>query len=654
MKIGSDISKGIDIKPLIDSVNDRIVIIDLKSKKELSAKEIYTIVFTSNKSNYSFSESISRLTFSKIPLRIKLTVNIESNLISFSTKLFNNRFDAILNDVETNEILKTGYIINNASWFPVDSDDLSQLQSVFNLITKQSSLISQLNTLFKFRSCDIIEFAWTDAEYKSLVYNTVDFGIPISFTKQLYDYQKSGLKWLQNCCIRNTGTLLGDDMGLGKTAQIISLVSWLIENNLCQNILIVVPSTLLENWRREFVFFAPSIDVHIHHGNIRTGSIKEIMSKKVIVTSYSMIINDQYLFNKIEWELIIADEASLLKNPDSERRIALSKLNRRIFIAMTGTPIENSLLDLWSLVDLISPGYFGTKEDFSNRYIRKSIERTLAESDLAEIKNQLNYLLIRRKKEDVLDSLPPRIDIHQALEMSVLEAEEYENRRQLVNAQVNNNSFNSIFPLIQDLRQFTTHPLINKMNIEDLIKIDFSEHIKSSNKLARLFELLNEISKTGEKVLIFTEYIKMIDLLSDLIRKKYSCNVYNIDGRIETVNRQIAIDEFSNSIGFSVLVLNPKTAGMGLNITAANHVIHFTRQWNPALEEQASARAYRNKQTKPVNIYYLYYINSIEEFIDLRLRQKSNLSSEIISVNLQELSSDDLQNILNMTPNKKQ
>lgn len=651
MKNESNISTEIDSKPLIDLVDDRIVIIDLKNNKELSAKEIYTIVFTSEKFNYSFSESVSRLKYSKISARIKLTVNIDSNVISFSTKLFNSRFVLILNDVEAINILNPGYLIYNGSWFPVDSDDLSQLQNISNLISKQPSLISQINTLFKFRNCEIIEFAWTDSEYKSFVYNIVDFGTPISFTKQLYDYQKSGLKWLQNCYVRNTGTLLGDDMGLGKTAQIISFVSWLIENHLCHNILIVVPSTLLENWRREFIFFAPSIDVYIHHGNIRTGSINEIMSKKVIVTSYSMIINDLYLFNKIEWELIIADEASLLKNPDSERRIALSKLNRRVFIAMTGTPIENSLIDLWSLVDLISPGYFGTKEEFSNRYIKKSIERTLAESDLIEIKNQLNYLLIRRKKEDVLDSLPPRIDIHQALEMSILEAEEYENRRLVLTSQVNNNS---IFPLIQDLRQYTTHPLINKMSFEDLIKIDFKEHIKYSNKLARLFELLNEISRTAEKVLIFTEYIKMIDLLSYLIRNKYSCNVYNIDGRIETTNRQIAIDEFSNSIGFSVMVLNPKTAGMGLNITAANHVIHFTRQWNPALEEQASARSYRNKQTKPVNIYYLYYINSIEEFIDLRLRQKSNLSSEIISVNLQELGSDDVQHILNMTPNKKQ
>ncbi len=167
-----------------------------------------------------------------------------------------------------------------------------------------------------------------------------------------------------------------------------------------------------------------------------------------------------------------------------------------------------------------------------------------------------------------------------------------------------------------------------------------------------MFELLDEILKSNEKVLIFTEYLKMIDLLEYLITRHFSCKVFTIDGRKETNDRQIEIDKFSECSGFSVMVLNPKTAGMGLNITAANHVIHYTRQWNPALEEQASARAYRNKQTKPVNIYYLYYVDTIEEFIDNRLRQKMQLSSEIITVNSQEITSEDISTVLKLTPKK--
>jgi SNF2 family DNA or RNA helicase len=652
MKIVSEISKSLNSKPTIELINDRFILKSLdNSEYFLSANEIYKIIFVSNKAEYNFSDNIQNIEFSKIPARIKIETNFQGNEISYSFYLYNVRLNAKLSLEQFIDTSKTGYLLIDDTWFPVQNDEFHKITTLLEVLSTRESVLAQLNILFKLRNSEIIAFRWSEHEYKKFVAENSHFGLPNSFTKSLYDYQESGLKWLQYCCIRDTGTLLGDDMGLGKTAQIISLICWLVENDISQRILVVVPSTLLENWRREFLFFAPSIDVYLHHGNLRTGSTNEISSKKIIITSYSLIVNDLYLFNKVEWDLIIADEASLLKNPESERRIALSTLNRKLFIAMTGTPIENSLLDLWSLVDLISPGYFGSKEEFANQYIKRSIERTIAESDLQTIKNNLNYLLIRRKKEDVLDSLPPRIDIHQALQMFPNEATEYDKRRSMISDEANKEkSMISIFPLIQELRQYTTHPLINELSIDELREIELSEHLKLSNKLVRLFELLDDISKSQQKVLVFTEYLVMIDLLVTLISKKYSCPVYNIDGRKETIARQQEIDIFSEKIGFSVMILNPKTAGMGLNITAANHVIHFTRQWNPALEEQASARSYRNKQTLPVNIYYLYYVNTIEEFIDDRLRQKSTLSSEIITVNNQELNNDDLKRILTMTP----
>jgi len=653
MKITPEISSFEEnSKSLMDLSNGLIINNNTDGHSQiLNSIDIYKIVFTNEKSNYSFSEQILNIDFSKLPLKIKLIAGFEKEKVIYSIKFFNNRFNSNFKEDEIAEILEVGYIIKENVWHPVDLDDLNELKTVLSEITKSDKPLIQLNILFNYRRFQIIDLCWTENEYKLFISENKEFGIPNAFTKELYDYQKSGLKWLQYCCIRNTGTLLGDDMGLGKTAQIISLVSWLVEENLSHKILIVVPSTLLENWRREFLFFAPSIEIYLHHGIVRTGSINEITAKSVIITSYSLIINDLYLFNKIDWDLIIADEASLLKNPDSERRIALSSLTRKLFIAMSGTPIENSLLDLWSLVDLVSPGNFGSKEDFTNKYIKKTIERTLVESDLAEIKSNLNYLLIRRKKEDVLDSLPPRIDIHQALEMSGLETTEYEQcRLSILNEAKEHNSITSIFPLIQELRQFTTYPRLNQLSLDELKSIALKEHLKSSNKLSRLFELLDEISKSDEKVLIFTEYLKMIDLLGFLINLKFSCKIYNIDGRKEPLDRQVEIDQFSHESGFAVMILNPKTAGMGLNMTAANHVVHYTRQWNPALEEQASARAYRNKQTKPVNIYYLYYVNTIEEFIDNRLRQKTQLSSEIITVNSQELTSDDLKAVMQMSP----
>jgi SNF2 family DNA or RNA helicase len=174
-----------------------------------------------------------------------------------------------------------------------------------------------------------------------------------------------------------------------------------------------------------------------------------------------------------------------------------------------------------------------------------------------------------------------------------------------------------------------------------------------SNKLQRTAEILDEIAEAREKVLVFTEYINMIDLFVEFLSKRYEINIYQIDGRTPIENRQNEIDRFSAEKGFSIMILNPRTAGMGLNITAANHVIHYTRQWNPALEEQASARAYRNKQENPVNIYYLYYVDSIEEYMDNRLRLKKQLSSEVVSEQDFQLSDAEMIESVNVTPKKQ-
>lgn len=468
------------------------------------------------------------------------------------------------------------------------------------------------------------------------------------FIRELYSYQKDGLKWLQYCFLNKLGGILADDMGLGKTAQIISLVAWAVERNIVSNFLIVVPSTLLENWDREFDFFAPSIRPYRHHGSQRTGSISTLKENVVVLTTYSMIVNDQYLLNKIKWGAIILDEASLIKNPQSERKISLTDLDSEVRIAMTGTPVENSLTDLWSICDFVLPGYLGNYETFCSKYTRRNIGQTLEEVDLLSLKNSISFVMLRRKKEDVLDSLPERIDIHQALQMSYQEAVMYEMERESILASIDDGNDINILTQIQNLRQFTSHPILKQS--DQLIKCNVNSLIKSSTKFSRTLEILELIKLKREKVLIFTEYLKMIDTFIESLEEYYQKEVFNIDGRIATSDRQKQIDKFSKTDGFSIMILNPRTAGMGLNITAANHVIHYTRQWNPALEEQASARSYRNKQSRNVNIYYLYYIDTIEEVIDQRLRDKTSLSGEVIETTQNDLSFDDYINSLSISP----
>lgn len=622
---------------LSQKTNDVIVIssIDLFNtlilKKGLSGHNYEDLIISDEVKRLKTIKSLSEIVFT-IEIKAEFSL-VEFHLIS----LLNSQ---IISFKELNYIVENNYLIKNNELIPVSYDSIQFARVFINCLTESGNLpLNYSLELFSKRDDNrFVKFKIQKLNINEILNCNSYSGKSNFFIRDLYDYQIDGLKWLKYCCLNRIGGLLGDDMGLGKTAQIIALIAWVLEWNILKNILIVVPSTLLENWKREFSFFAPSLNPFIHHGNVRSGSIDLLTSHNIVITSYSMIINDQYLLNKIKWGLIILDEASLIKNPDSERKLALTNLDSDVRIAMTGTPVENSLTDLWSIVDFVLPGYFGTVESFTSKYIKRNIEQTLNESDLDLLQNDVSFIMLRRKKEDVLESLPEKIDIHQALVMNSNEAALYNEEREsiLSNAQYGNSG--NILTLILNLRQYTTHPFL--LDSEKLNHADIGLLMSSSNKFKRTIEILEEIKVRKEKVLIFTEYLKMIDAFKSVLKDYFKIDIFTIDGRVEISERQNRIDNFSSKNGFSIMVLNPKTAGMGLNITAANHVIHYTRQWNPALEEQASARSYRNKQSKNVNVYYLYYVNTIEEVIDTRLRAKSALSGEVITVTDSENSID--------------
>ncbi|MDB5129811.1 DEAD/DEAH box helicase [Mucilaginibacter sp.] len=529
-------------------------------------------------------------------------------------------------------IMQTGYYIADNKCHAVDPEAITFSQGFLHAVSAQMTLPLHiaLDLFSKRDELKLVRFDQTSSDF-TRIFAAGSYSIDTSlFIRDLYPYQRDGVSWLLYCCVNRIGGILADDMGLGKTAQVIALISGVIERKLLEHILIVVPGTLLENWKREFKFFAPELIPYIHHGSQRTGSPAVLKKQQIIVTSYSMIINDLYLFNKIRWGLTILDEASLIKNPDAERRTALKALSSAVKIAMTGTPVENSLTDLWSLADYVHPGYLGSRIDFNSRYGAKN-NFDLNNSGLARLREDISYIMLRRKKEDVLDNLPEKIDIHQALSMHDKEITAYEGKRNdILSAATGGNSGSHILKMITELRMFTTHPLLREP--AKLAAAGIDELRNTSYKFSRMLELIHEIAIKQEKVLIFTEFLDMIDTLKRVLFHVWPVEILTIDGRVETTERQVNIDRFSAAEGFGIMILNPKTAGMGLNITAANHVIHYTRQWNPALEEQASARSYRNGQKKGVNIYYLYYADTIEEVIDERLRNKTALSGEVITV----------------------
>jgi SNF2 family DNA or RNA helicase len=426
-------------------------------------------------------------------------------------------------------------------------------------------------------------------------------GLLQGFLADPYPYQAIGINWLTDYYDEGLGMLLCDEMGLGKTIQAIGLVAHAL-NSGAKRVLIVTPAANTPNWQAEFGKFLPSAELIFHGGPTRAATSSQL-DCALVLTSYETLVRDSGIFQELAYDLVIADEAQALKNFKSKRREKVDQLNARTKLLMTGTPLENDVLNLMSLVDVVAPGLFGDLESFEN----------LAHDDpelARDIGRQASPLILRRRVREVAKDLPALIEIPTPLEPSVSWAKVY------------NAALLSQSPLLAKytaLTQICCSPLLVEPGFVDG---------DADVKLARLSQILDEISAVGdEKALIFTTYIESINILERFLRRNFDATmIRRIDGSIPPVERQRIINEFNAKVGFAVLIINPTAGGVGLNITGANHVIHFNRQWNPALEAQATARAYRRGQEKPVRVHNFYYQGTIEELIQNRLAQKIHLA----------------------------
>jgi SNF2 family DNA or RNA helicase len=427
----------------------------------------------------------------------------------------------------------------------------------------------------------------------------------------LYPYQKSGVSWLTGITNESLGGILGDQMGLGKTLQIIALFLSEIQHGRKQH-LVVAPVTLLENWRREIVKFAPGISPVVHQGKDRTGFPMSLKGADVVLTSYDTVVRDTAIFQMIDWGIVVLDEAQAIKSPYAQRTRSVKALKRRVGLAVTGTPVENRLLDLWSIMDFAVPGHLGTESEFVSRFL-DSVD------DATALEPLVTPLLLRRRVADVAKDLPPRIDIPQILSLSDNEAQLYDALRLRTIAE-----FGQAAALVNltRLRMFCAHPRLS----DDGRNFPILESVK----LKRLLEILEEVFDQDEKALVFTSYTEMADLISEAIQASFGARAETLDGRRPIKDRQTLIDRFGKSSELRCLVLNPKAAGAGLNITAANHVIHYNPEWNPATEDQATARSYRRGQTKPVTVHQLVFGGTVEEVILDRLERKRVLAEAVV------------------------
>ncbi|WP_419392701.1 DEAD/DEAH box helicase [Cytobacillus praedii] len=445
------------------------------------------------------------------------------------------------------------------------------------------------------------------------------FPIPRNLLATLFPHQEEGFQWLCHLEEKGIGGLLADDMGLGKTIQVITFLLHQKKRNKVKPTLVVLPIALIENWVEEVNKFAPSLShsLYIHKGSSRLRSSDLISRYDIIFTSYDTLKIDQLLLGKIKFQTIICDEAQNAKSHSSQRSRALRAMQSEFRLAMTGTPVENSLEELWSIMDFVQPGEIGSLRDFRQKYIQTENFEGL----LDKIKP---FYLRRTKKEVLADKLPAK---HED-KVSYVPASS--TQKMIVESMITTKESGqiAILNMLMRLRQLYGHPGVIIQQFESL-------DTKEIPKLEKLMEIIDNVRNRDEKILIFTEFRKLHSILKRLFMQKYGISVPVIDG--DTKNRQGVVKIFNETPGFGILLLSQKAAGVGLTITSANHVVHYTRWWNPAVENQATDRAYRIGQTKDVFVYQIITIDkenfpngTVEELMHQLLEDKRELAENVI------------------------
>ena len=467
---------------------------------------------------------------------------------------------------------------------------------------------------------------------------------PEGLQAELRAYQLQGLAWMQGLAELNIGGLLADDMGLGKTLQTLGHI--LCEYNagrLKQPALIVMPTSLIPNWQDEAARFTPQLKVLALHGPKRRALFKQIDEHQIILTTYALLPRDLKALSAYNYRLLILDEAQNIKSPRSKAAIAAGQLQAGQRLCLTGTPLENHLGELWSLFNFLMPGWLGDSKSFTRDY-RTPIEKNANEQRLAHLNGRIKPFVLRRTKEQVASELPPKTEITHWVELSPAQRDRYETLRlamdQKVRAEIARQGLARsqivILEALLRLRQACCDlRLLGDESDSQLTSAD-------SGKLSGLLEMLEELFAEGRRVLLFSQFTSMLALIETELKAR---NIPYAKLTGSTQDRRTPVQQFQAGT-LPIFLISLKAGGSGLNLTAADTVIHFDPWWNPAAEAQASDRAYRIGQDKPVFVYKLIARGSVEEKIQHLQQAKANLARGVLQGGSQsqlQLSEDDLQ-----------
>lgn len=449
--------------------------------------------------------------------------------------------------------------------------------------------------------------------------------VPENIHATLRPYQETGFNWLLYMQKLGFGACLADDMGLGKTLQIITLLEKMRTKSKRTRVLLVVPASLLGNWKNELEKFAPGLDYNILHGRPQAELEKEIKANRhfLNITTYGMAVRMESL-QKIIWDSLILDEAQAIKNPLTKQTRTLKKIQARHKIAMTGTPIENDLTNLWSLFDFLNKGILGTSNEFKEFSNNLETDR----EGYQKLRNMLTPFILRRVKTDksIISDLPEKLEQVEHVGLSKKQVVLYKKQvDDLAFAIENSDGMKRrglILSAITKLKQICNHP--------DQYLGQNTFDPKESGKFQMLRDICETIYEKRERVLIFTQYKEITDKLSKYLETIFHGKGLVLHGGVKPAQRTEMVKEFNSENYVPYMVLSVKAGGTGLNLTAANHVIHFDRWWNPAVENQATDRAFRIGQKKNVVVHKFVSEKTIEEKIDAMIESKKELAANVI------------------------
>ena len=559
------------------------------------------------------------------------------NIMKYEFDLGSIKNDEIVNVLESLKNKKKYYRLKSGDLLDLENnEELTQLENLMeDMEISNKDLKNGSGTIPKYRAIyldsvkkDKYDIIKTNNLFDELInnfssYRDANITLSLKDKKVLRDYQLLGVKWLYNIYKCGFGGILADEMGLGKSIQLIYLIKQILLEKKDAKILIVAPTSLIYNWKNEFDKFASNISYKVLAENktVRKEELEHLDDYNVLITTYGLVRQDQEKYKEMNFELIAIDEAQNIKNPNAQMTKVVKSLTANTKLALTGTPLENSVLELWSIFDFIMPGYLANMVNFRKKYNIKNVDDDSLKQ-LNHLNDQIKPFILRRKKKDVVTELPDKIENNIYIDLNSEQKKLYVAQLEKTQKELDNilstEGFKKgnfkILQLLTKLRQLCIDP-----------RIVYENYQGGSAKIENLVSIVKEIIENGHKILLFTSYKTALDIVNKEFTNNNICT-YVIDGSVSSKKRMELVNKF-NEDNTNVFLITLKAGGTGLNLTSADVVIHLDLWWNPQVENQATDRAHRIGQKNTVEVIKLICKGTIEERI-LELQNKKKILSD--------------------------